>query len=872
MEVQREGGGFIVGVIYRPPGSDMARFSVKLGEVLSKVKDKRFYLMGDFNIDLIKSNQHTATGEFLSEMNSAGLHPLISLPTRVTSTSATLIDNIFTNDFSSDICSGLIISSISDHFPAFAFFGEPGSTCNQGARYSLKREINGENKIKFRKWVYNWGKKFAPRSDSVAEDAATFRNEFRDGYNHCFPLKRVRLRRIDIRKPWLCDDIFLGKVKERNRLYATQFKTPGGLSLAASLRLAQLTSEVNHLRRSLKKEHFARRLSEAGKNSKAAWRVLHDFIGKPGKVSSSSGVFVKDGRPIPPEEVSESFCSFFSGIGPSLASACRVPSGGSFRDYLGPPSLASAVFLPTTPAEVELLCRGLDGSKGPGHDGVSPAVLRYICREVSAPLSRLLNVCLEVGYFPDFLKLARVTPVFKSGDPTEFGNYRPISVLSAFSKIFERVIQGRILGFLKRQGTILGSQYGFRRGHSTYMAVLDMVEKIREAWEKGEHCLGIFIDFKKAFDTVDHQILLSKMEHLGIRGVPLELIRSYLKNREQYVVFNGMESSHHGISVGVPQGSILGPLFFLIYINDLSRVSSFLRCILFADDTNIFVSLKDKRELFLRLEVELGRLSDWFAHNKLTLNYSKTEFINFSKPAVSSCAHSNALSIDGIPIKEVTESKFLGVFIDKKISWRVHIGKVRTKISQTVGIIGRARGFMRGPDLLNLYNTMVLPHLQYCLLNWGNFKGDRNLGLRDGLLALQKRLVRIITGSHPVSHADPLFARLGVLKMGDLFSQRVRVFSYQLFRNQLPCGVASMFDKATHGYNTRGARSSIFIGRSGPCSIKSIAPRCWNALSKELRESPSLASFKQRSKVDLLGQYARFVCDVRGCRSCAVVS
>ena len=156
------------------------------------------------------------------------------------------------------------------------------------------------------------------------------------------------------------------------------------------------------------------------------------------------------------------------------------------------------------------------------------------------------------------------------------------------------------------------------------------------------------------------------------------------------------------------------------------------------------------------------------------------------------------------------------------------------------------------------------------MLNWGNFKGDRNLGLRDGLLTLQKRFVRILTGSHPISHADPLFAQLGVLKIDDLFNQRVRVCSYQLFKNQLPCGVASLFDKNEHGHNTRGARSNIYVGHSVACSIKNIAPKCWNALPRDLRDCPSLASFKERSKLDLLRPYARFVCDVRGCLSCAV--
>ena len=317
---------------------------------------------------------------------------------------------------------------------------------------------------------------------------------------------------------------------------------------------------------------------------------------------------------------------------------------------------------------------------------------------------------------------------------------------------------------------------------------------------------------------------MAKLEHLGIRGVPLELIRSYLKNRKQYVVFGGAESLQGDITVGVPQGSILGPLFFLIYINDLPAASSLFRYILFADDTNLFASGKDRERLIRELESELGKLSDWFAHNRLTLNYDKTQYINFSKPIKGAVVDKWDLKIDGQHITEVNNSKFLGVFIDRDISWRVHIGRVITRVSQTVGIIGRARGFMDGPQLDLLYNTMVLPHLQYCLINWGNFKGDRNLGLRDRLLTLQKSLVRIVCGANRLTHADPLFAKMGTLKVDDLFAQSVRIFSYEMSRGLLPGGVAALISKVDHGYLTRGASSNCFVGCSDTRSIRSIAP------------------------------------------------
>ena len=195
-------------------------------------------------------------------------------------------------------------------------------------------------------------------------------------------------------------------------------------------------------------------------------------------------------------------------------------------------------------------------------------------------------------------------------DPSSPGNYRPISVLSVFSKIFERIIQQRILSFLKKQGSILGSQYGFRRGHSTFMAIMDMVENINESWENNEYCLGIFVDFKKAFDTVDFSILFAKLQNLGIRGLPLQLIKSYFHNRHQFVSFRGVESVLRKILVGVPQGSILGPLFFLIYINDLARVSPLLRSILFADDTNLFIKSKNRDNLYTLANLELKKFSE----------------------------------------------------------------------------------------------------------------------------------------------------------------------------------------------------------------------------------------------------------------------
>ena len=299
-------------------------------------------------------------------------------------------------------------------------------------------------------------------------------------------------------------------------------------------------------------------------------------------------------------------------------------------------------------------------------------------------------------------------------------------------------------------------------------------------------------------------------------------------------------------------------------------VAPFIRCILFADDTNGFASSKKKEELYRIMNIELAKLSKWFAHNKLTLNYEKLEYIDFSKPASTTHDPLLSLQIDGKKIKEVSESKFLGVYIDKNVSWRGHINKIISKLSQTVGIIGRARGFMQGPELLQLYNTMVLPHLQYCLINWGNFKGDNNVKLRDKLLGLQKTFLRIITGSHRLSHTDPLFAKLQTLKIDDLYHQSVRMFSYHLFQETLPGGISPIFEKANHSHATRGTKNNIFVSNSDTRSMKHIAPKTWNSLPLDLKRCPSIASFKNNSKMELIRPYAKFACSQKPCRSCPV--
>ena len=447
---------------------------------------------------------------------------------------------------------------------------------------------------------------------------------------------------------------------------------------------------------------------------------------------------------------------------------------GNFKDYLNRRDEKGKLFIntsnnslflsPTVPMEVEKIIDGLDMKKAIGPNSIPNIILKSFKLFFSVWLSRLVNLCFEVGIFPDILKTAKITPLHKKDSKLDVINYRPISLLSVFSKIYKNVIYIRIYSYLTKNNLIYSKQFGFRINYSTNHALTSITENIRSLLDQGQYVCGIFVDLEKAFDTVDHETLCEKLNHYGVRGNVNKLIKSYLANRKQYVSLNGFDYEIKNIDCGVPQGSSLGPLLFLIYINDFRLRLNETKSAHFADATFILYNSKKLKTIETIVNTELKEVAKWLNLNKLSLNAGKTE-LNFFHSHQHGLNYDNiSIKCNGVKLSPVDKIKYLGMYIDKYLSWNYHIQHLSTKLSRANGILSKPRRNAPLETCLQVYYAIFYSHLIYGCNIWG-LTSEESL---NKIEVLQKKCLRIITFSDFNSHTNPLFMILKLLKVKDL--------------------------------------------------------------------------------------------------------
>lgn len=799
--------GMVIGVVYRPPSSISKSFYDVMETILSALNDRNYnsvIITGDFNIDTY-GDLNTDYSLLLQSYNYKNT---IFEPTRITTTSATIIDHILCNH--SNILAGVYNTSITDHSPVFAFIPKEGNVTSNKSHprigrinYSLLREkIEKINFSDILKADNN------TECDKLVNTLSTVISECTRNYRrHEQPLC-----------PWMTKAI-LSAIKEKDTWYQKWKKQRQNVYYLQQYRSSR--NSVVAIIRKRKKEYNTRLIHKAQGNSKKMWNIINNVIGAPAK------------RHIAPDRIDSEnvdvFNIYFTNIGPALADC--IPHGSCDVDY---PVVRSTFCLkPIEDTTVQNILTDMNANKAAGHDGITVKSLKDNVDLLCPVLTTIFNRNIERGTYPETLKIAKVSPIYKCGDINDPGSYRPISVLSVINTVFEKVISIQLKEYLSSNNILNESQHGFRTCRSTSSAVLELSQSICESLHKNELALVIFLDLKKAFDTVIHSILLKKLETHGFSGSTLNLFSSYLNNRQQFVKINNFTSSYSSVKTGVPQGSVLGPILFSLYINDFPSVLTSAKAVMYADDTALVYTGQALHEVMYMANTELTRVSSWFGANKLTLNKAKTNYMLFHSRHIHVNSASLQIYLDNSTLEQVNTIKYLGVTLDSSLNWKPHIDNLCSKLASACYGLLKARACFDISVLKIIYFSIFHCHITYCCESWSStFKT-----YLDPVVRLQKRAVRIITFSDPFESSSPLFCRLKILPFTLSSEMKVAI----LVNNIIFCNhslSSSMFVIPTR--NTRNATNINFnlpITRNtyGQRLIQYYGTKIWNALPIEVK-------------------------------------
>ena len=851
----------LVGCFYRHHGSIKEFIDEFFIDILNKIhreSNKSCVIMGDFNIDLLQTDNDDLSGIFFDTLSSFGFRPLILQPTRVTSHSATLIDNIFTNDMSIISKGGNLTSSISDHFPQFSVF-DISVHLKQKNRPKFGRSYKNFHHEEFQEELkrIDWNSSF--RNKNVNDQVKILLDKVNDILNVMAPIRKLSKREIKLKQnPWITQGL-LKSMRDRDKMYKQFTKETDPVKKHGFFTTyKQKRNLIITLLRQSKASYFASFFEENKNDAKKTWEGIRDIVNiskknrtSPSKLVFQNNVFTET------DKMAEAYNNFFVNIGKTVEDKIpQVPQ--HFSSFLEN-NVQNSIFLTSVDdKEVLSMLHKLNSSKSCGPSSISTNLLKTHADLFCEPIKMVINNSFLEGKFPDLLKIANVCPIFKKSDRNKCENYRPISLLSNLSKVFERAMHIRLYNFLSDNKSLYNLQFGFREKHSTNHALLSIVEQIRENLDNKTFSCGVFVDLEKAFDTVNHKILLKKLEHYGIRGPANSWFSSYLTSRKQSVILDGVGSQLLDISCGVPQGSILGPLFFLIYINDMHKAVKFSSVFHFADDTNLVYHHKNPKLLRKHMNKDLQSLFNWLCANRLSLNVSKTEFIIF-RPPKGKLLNRVTLSLNGTKLFESTKIKYLGVILDNKLTWKHHIFELRKKLNRAVGMLYKLRRIKCNKRiLLSLYFSIFQSHLTYGICVWGNADSS----LLQKIYLCQKRAIRNVAGLEFQASTKMVFGELKLLKLGDLFKFNLASVMWDHDHGSLPSCFSSLFKNISdiHHYETRSSAAHklseniiIHTKSHGESMLQFQGPKTLNEL-----KSHSFYNFS-KSKKGFQARYKKFL-------------
>ena len=809
-----------LGAFYRPPGQTDDIDELMIREI-SKGCETDAVIIGDFNLNSVDwenmIGRDRTSGRFIECFEDNFLNQFVNDSTRG--------DNIL----------DLVLSN-SDHLVQELTVGEAlGNSDHQIVRFNLgieKGKIT-ENAVKvpnFHKGDYvklrsllnfvDWDVEFRGKNAYGMWD--TFKHIINVVQEQCIPMKAIRNKS---RKPLWWNQEIARKISEKKRAYK-KLQVENNIQNLSDYRMAR-----NELNKIIKKN---KRVSEI--------KLAQDSNKDPRKFFSYYKINNKSGRvkigPIKYEgfvrETDEEIVEVLNGHFASVFTKEKLNSPMYSTHRSGKEVFTNIC---VDRRMIKGLIGELDTTKASGPDNIHSRILKEGVESISIALDKLYTRSLEYGEIPDDWKRANVVPIFKKGSKEDPNNFRPVSLTPVVCKILEKIVKKGICQHLEREGLISDAQHGFRSGRSCLTNLLDFLEFVTDQVDKGENVDIIYLDFSKAFDKVPHRRLVHKLKMIGICGGVSNWIAEWLKDRKQRVVLNGVKSEWRDVISGVPQGSVLGPLLFVIYINDLGEAVNN-KVSIFADDTKLAAVVKDIDDNF-KVQGDLNKLLSWAHKWQMTFNLDKCKVINMGKDN-----REFNYEMDGHWLSSVEDEKDLGVVIDKSLRFSKQCIEARNRANRVLGFIKRNVSYKSKEVILKLYNSYVRPHLEYCIQAWSpHFRHDINL-----LESVQRRATKIIPSLRHLEYID----RLRVLNMFSFERRCVRGDMIELFK--IFSGIdkldVSKFFELDDGNRTRGHHLKI---KKQGCRLDlrkyfftNRVVDFWNKLPRRVVGSPNLNVFKSR--------------------------
>lgn len=752
--------------VYRCFALSKAEFTDVFGRYLTINNNTQHHIItGDFNFDILKPDFQ---GELLiNTLLSKGFEPYITGITRPNIsdlTQGSCIDNFFIKSSSLNFISSKLLCPFNDHLNIFL-------KCDFD---SIEKKENSKptkinfNKISDKLKSKNWSELYKIQDPELA--SRFFINELKKHIESS--TEKIKSKKNIPRKKWITPAIIIS-CNTKEKLYKDWNSDKSNLT--KKKKYFSYCKYLNKLIKLAKEKWEKKEVKKNKNNPNKLWNFVNNKIKDTNSRSTTPTKLIDDKLNTLKDDfsIAEEFNKFFINVGERINTNTDIPTiNETLIEQVKPKHFNNnSIFIkPTNNFEICQIISRMGNKRG-GVDGIHSNILKFNRNYLAPPLTYIFNLCIETSTWPEYLKSAEVFPLFKKGDKFIAENYRPISLISNIAKIFEKIIHKRLMSFINLHKLIHEYQLGFLKNKGTKDAFAYTTDFIYGEINKGNCVLTTFLDFQKAFDLVPHDILLNKLHNFGIRGKALELLSSYLSNRTQYVIINNVKSTTGKIKKGVPQGTILGPLLFLIYINDILDILPSGDILSYADDTAVFSSSNNWNQAKLDMNLKLEKINIWLIYNRLSLNINKTVYITFGCYKNSLPNHLD-ISIGGHSINRVYSTKYLGVIFDSCLNWKEHVDLMHKKLRYLLFVFYKLKKIMSFKSILTIYYGLFHSVISYGIISWG---GAYSNVLRS-IVKLQKTLINLICKNQPNKTRPRTIDKL--------FQQESLLYHYKVLTNR----------------------------------------------------------------------------------------